>query len=337
MKLLYLSCHEILEYDEIKLFLELGIDVFSFGAYLNPEKPGLGKRSSLPLKQDPVALELAKKCTKEKMLPELINLFDVIFVMHTPAWIVQNWEIMKHKIVIWRSIGQSTSDVEQLLAPMRAEGLKIVRYSPRERTIPQYNGEDAIIRFYKDPEEFKGWVGNVPRVMNVTQSMAKRDHFCNFEFYKYLMTGFPWVIYGPENEWAGRNNAGFVSYDTLKASYQRNRVYFYTGTFPASYTLNFIEAWMTGIPVAAIGPRLGNASFFEGQSTYEIQELIENGVNGFVSDNEDELREFLLFCLGSREFAKQIGESGRKAAIKTFGKDKIKKQWKKFFRRLGKL
>ena len=334
MKLLYLSCHEILEYDEIKLFLELGIDVFSYGAYLNPYDEKAGKRAALPLKQDPDLVQLANACSKEKMLPELIEPFDVIYCMHLPAYIANNWDIMKHKTVIWRTIGQSTSDVEQALAPMRAEGLKVVRYSPRERTIPQYIGEDAMIRFYKDPDEFKGWTGDILRVMNVTQSMEKRDHFCNWDLFKHMMQGFPWVIYGQENEWAGNNCGGMVSYETLKKMYQANRVYFYTGTFPASYVLNFMEAWMTGIPVVAIGPKWGNAKFFEGQSTYEIQDLIENEVSGFYSDDPEELREYLLMCLGSQEFSKKIGEAGRKAAIKYFGKKTIKDQWKQFFRGL---
>ena len=334
MRMLFLSCHEILEFDEIRLFLELGVDVFSFGAYLTDRGPGIGKRPSLPLKQDPDLVELAKVCSKERMLRDLIEPFDVIYVMHIPTWIVNNWEIMKDKTVIWRTIGQSTQQVEQSLAPMRAEGLKVVRYSPRERTIPGYIGEDALIRFYKDPNEFKGYEGSKTQVMNITQSMEKRDHFCNFAFFKHIMQGFPWTIYGQENEWAGDRNGGLVSYDTLKEMLRMNRVYFYTGTFPASYTLNFIESWMTGIPVVAIGPRLGNASFFQGQSTYEIQDLIEHGVTGFVSDDDEELRANMLMCLGSREFAKQIGEAGRREAIKHFGKKTIKKQWKQFFRGL---
>ena len=334
MKLLYLSCHEILEYDEIKLFLELGIDVFSFGAYLNAQTPGLGQRSPLPLKQDRALVELAQVCSKERLIPDLIDPFDVVYVMHTPVWLLNNWRFLRDKTVIWRTIGQSTRQVEEALAPLRADGLKVVRYSPRERTIANYIGEDALIRFYKDPDEFKGWDGSSLQVMNLTQSMAKRDYFCNFEFFKYILAGFPWKIYGRENDWAGEHNGGFVSYDILKKMLQLSRCYFYTGTFPASYTLNFIEAWMTGIPVIALGPKRGNASFFEDQDTYEIQDLIEHNRTGFISDSEDELREAMLLCLGSRDYAKEIGDAGRREAIKYFGKKAIKEQWKKFFRRL---
>jgi len=334
MKLLYLSCHEILEYDEIKLFLELGIDVFSYGAYLNPDNPGSGKREPLPLKQDPQLVELAKYSTKERLLPDLVEPFDVVYIMHNPQWVANNWELIKDKVVIWRTIGQSTRQVEEGLAPFRSAGLKVVRYSPREQTIPSFIGEDAMIRFYKDPDEFKGWNGNIGQVVSLCQSMAKRDHFCNFEFYKHIMSGFPWRIFGPENDWAGLNNGGFVSYDKLKEVLRQSRCYFYTGTFPASYTLNFIEAWMTGIPVVAIGPKRGNASFFEGQDTYEIPDLIENGVNGFVSDDEDDLTSYILSMLSVKDYAREIGEAGRRSAIEYFGKKKIKKQWKQFFRRL---
>ena len=48
-KILYLSCHEVLEYDEVSLLLELGHEVFSPGAYVEPANPG-GKtmRPSIP-------------------------------------------------------------------------------------------------------------------------------------------------------------------------------------------------------------------------------------------------------------------------------------------------
>jgi hypothetical protein len=36
MRLLYLSAHSVLEFDEVSLFRELGHYVFSPGAYVNP-------------------------------------------------------------------------------------------------------------------------------------------------------------------------------------------------------------------------------------------------------------------------------------------------------------
>ena len=100
---------------------------------------------------------------------------------------------------------------------------------------------------------------------------------------------------------------------------------------PASYTLNFIESWMTGIPVVAIGGEFGNPPFLENQFTYEIPFLIKNGVNGYCSDDLGKLTEYVKNLLEDHELAKKIGAAGREKAIELFGKEKIKKQWIKFF------
>ena len=159
MKLLYLSCHCVLEYDEIKLFKEIGIDVFSHGVYRDPNNPGDPKRPGIKCEVDPKLLELSNQCEKENLTRELIEQFDAVMVMHVPDWIINNWEIMKDKKVILRTIGQSSIDSESMLSQARREGLKIVRYSPRETTIPGFIGQDAVIRFYKDPAEFGPYTG----------------------------------------------------------------------------------------------------------------------------------------------------------------------------------
>jgi len=334
MKLLYLSCHSTLEYDEIKLFKEIGIDVFSHGVYANPNRPGDIKRPPIKGKFDHHLVYLSYRYGKEKLPREFTKPFDVIMVQHVPDWVILNWEVMKDKIVIWRSIGQSTIDVERLLEQPRREGMKIVRYSPRERTIPGYLGEDAVIRFYKDPDEFGPYIGNKKRVFNISQSFKQRIDFCNFDTFARVLYGLPWKVAGSENEPLGDHWIGCVPYDQLREELRQSRVYLYTGTYPACYTLNFIEAWMTGIPVVAIGPRLGNSPYEPGQETYEIPDLIENKKDGFYSDDMVELRDVVELLLERRDLSEEIGERGREKAIKIFGKKTIKKQWKEFFDKL---
>jgi len=331
MKLLYLSCHCVLEYDEVKLFKEMGIDVFSHGVYSNPNKPSDIKRPAIKSKFDHHLVYLSYRYGKEKLPREFIEPFDAVLAMHVPDWIINNWEVMKDKKVIWRSIGQSTIDIERIIAQARIEGMKIVRYSPREQTIPGYVGEDAMVRFYKDPKDFGSYTGELKRVITVGQSFKQRTDFCNYDVWDEVTKGMPRKVAGSENEPLGDEWIGCVNYKKLKDFYRRSRVFFYTGTYPASYTLGFIEAWMSGIPVVAIGPKLGNSPFEMGQRTYEVPDLIENGVNGFYSDDIKELRGYVEKLMGNVELAKKIGERGRQKAIKIFGKETIKKQWRKFF------
>jgi len=327
MKLLYLSCHSILEYDELKLFEELGIEYFSLGSYIDPQKPVDPIRPPLTQQVDPELLKIAPD--RNHIPKEFFDKFDVIVVMHIPEWIYDNWENMKHKTVIWRSIGQSTAAIEEKMFKYRQEGLKIVRYSPYEAYIPQTAGADAIIRFYKDPDEFRGYTGVQRQVITLAQDMKNRAEYCNYDTFLKITEGLPTRLYGNRNEASGELNGGYQTYEGMKQLMRDNRVYVYTGTQPASYTLNFIEAFMTGIPVVAIGSKFANSLNIAG-ATYEVESIINNAVNGFCSNDINKLKEYTRRLLDDEKMARRIGRMGRETAITLFGKENVKAKWAKF-------
>lgn len=337
MKLLYLSCHSVLEYDELSLLTELGLDVFSLGAYTEPRSTSNARPALIGLRHDPEDLaayhELAGQVgdIKCNLTKEFVDRFDVVMIMHMPQWVSRNWEVLRHKQVIWRTIGQSMTPLEKLMARYRADGLKIVRYSPMEENIPGYCGADAVIRFYKDPDEFKGWIGHDRHVITSSQLMVPRPWACNYFLYQRVTAPFPRKLYGSGNEEAGPFSKGDIPFEELKQALRAHRVYFSTGTRPASYTLNFIEAWMTGIPVVVIGPKLGNDPHFPDHDLYEIPRLISCGKDGFWSDDEQQLQEMIQSLLNDESLACRISECGRRTAIKYFGKATIKKQWNQFW------
>lgn len=339
MKLLYLSAHSILEHDELTLFTDLGIECFSLGAYTDPAghktlpRPGIkGMRSHPDLET------LSIKFPKTNLPQDLIDWADVIMIMHQPEWITENWERMKHKKVIWRSIGQSTRDVENMIRKPRYEGLKIVRYSPMERNIQDYLGEDVLIRFYKDPSEFAEWNGKEKRLINLTQSLKGRRELCHYDQIMGIIEGYPSLIFGTGNDDLGPLNGGELPYELMKGQLRDNRAFVYGGTWPACYTLSFIEAWMTGIPVLAIGSRLAEEiNAIPPQARfhyYDIPNLITAGQDGFVSDSIEELRYSAHLLLEDQTLAKRIGDAGRAKAMEIFGKSSIKEQWKSFFNEL---
>jgi glycosyltransferase involved in cell wall biosynthesis len=331
MKLLYLSCHAILEYDELKLFEELGIDYFSLGSYIVPHKPVDPIRPALTKIPDPELLSIAPD--RDNMPQEFIDKFDVIVVMHKKEWIINNWEKLKHKTVIWRTIGQSTPAYERELFQMRQEGLKIVRYSKREANITDNIGCDKVIPFYKDPEEFNSWNGLGNELIVFHQDLKNRGEFVGYQHVVNVMAGFPAHVYGPNNQNLEGLNGGFLSYQEMRQKMRDATVYLYTGTQPACYTLNLIEAMMTGIPIVAIGPKLWNSLDLAGD-VYEIPDIIHNAVNGFINDDIDKLREVVRYLLDNRSVAKRIGEMGRQTAIEWFGKDKVKQKWDEYLKSL---
>ena len=337
MRILYLSAHSILEADEVTLLQELEHEVFSPGAYVEPANPGNpGLRPHIFTTMNPQILEQYNKIgakypgedAKNFLTKGFVDNFDAVIIMHLPRWVTNNWLDMKHKFVIWRSIGQSTQHIEAELKPYRKKGLKVMRYSPKEKSIPGYVGEDAMIRFYKDENEWTGWTGETKEVITVAQSMKDRGDFCNFGIFDKATRDFPRKLYGTENKSSGIEG-GQLEYEVLKSALRASRVYFYAGTQPASYTLGFIEALMTGIPIVSIGPRHGNKVFSE-QQTFEIDSIIQNHVNGFWSDNPEELSNYIKQLLEDDVLAQKISQKGRQTAKAIFGKNQAKADWAQF-------
>lgn len=354
MKILYLSCHSVLEYDELVMLTEIehtlnpgfGIEVFSLGgAFQNPTQSGDYMRSVIPHgKFYPELYAVAMQCDKDNIHDELLQWCDVVLFMHNPSipgqkeqqrWLVRNWEKIKkyNKKAIWRSIGQSVPAIEKELQKYRAEGLKIVRYSPMEKLIPDYAGEDAMIRFDKDPGEFVGWTGEKKQVLTFAQSFKKRGDHLGYALYERVTAGFNKKVYGTENEDLGEVNGGTASYEELKKALRESRAFYYFGTIPAPYTLSIMEAMMTGIPVVAPGPELRAHPAFS-WPCYEIPDIIENGLNGYVSNNIAELSGYIQLLMDDETTARRIGEAGRRTAIRLWGKEDIMAQWSAFLKTL---
>lgn len=339
-KILYLSCHSILEFDEVKLLHELGHEVFSPGAYVEPDNPGdASLRPGIPgLAYDAEILAAWHKIAqahpgkdgKDFLTAEFVERFDVVIVMHMPRWITKNWSALKGKRVIWRTIGQSVVSTENQMKQYREQGMEIVRYSPKEATgLPGFIGQDALIRFYKDPDDYGPWNGNNNRVITFAQHMKSRGQACNYNVFEQTTREFPRHLFGPGNEgldWT----SGKVPFEQLQQEMKDNRVYFYTGTHPASYTLNFMEAWMTGIPIVALGPKYGNANYFVNHDLYEVSELLETNVTGICSDDPEVLKAGVRALMNDHDMAREMGEKGRAAAIHHFGKNMIKEAWRTY-------
>lgn len=336
MKLLYLSCHEVLEFDEISLFRELGIEVFSArtdSASMLPRLRPLVPRG-VSSEDDAAAFAALARPGRpilECLTREFVDRFDAVMVMHMPEKIMANWEAMRHKPVIWRTIGQSVPAHELTMQSYRSDGLRIVRYSPAERRLADHAGEDAIIRFYKDPREWGGWTGERPVVVCFSQFMPLRSVHCNYDTLLRVTQGLPCELYGPDNQDAGPLWRGCLSYEDLRLVLRTSRACFHTGTFPASYTLGFIEAWMTGIPVVSVGQQLFARAGRSLAGLYEVPDLIEHEVNGFASDQHDELQSCLRCLLTHWDYAREVSEAGRASALALFDKELVREQWRQLF------
>jgi glycosyltransferase involved in cell wall biosynthesis len=328
--------HSIEEYDQIRLLTSLGHEVFSIGGYINPAEPHDDKRPALPDAPHYPELHAAVDSlgTPDNLgaaqagIPDaILDWADTIIYHHYLDRLYGQWPRIKdwldgdsNRRVIWRTVGQSVDGNEAQAKPFRREGMEILRYSPKERNIPNYAGEDALIRFYKDPDEYKGWVGTEPTVIQVTQHLRQRDPYTNWGFWDEATRGLDRTPLGPGSEVIG--GPGSLTYDEMKAWLRVARVYLYTGTQPASYTLGLIEAMMTGIPVVSIGPSHMRV-FPYGHLLFEGHEIA-----GEWSDDPAEARDELAVLL--EEPLTFRSDVVRARAIELFGINTIREQWREF-------
>jgi len=71
---------------------------------------------------------------------------------------------------------------------------------------------------------------------------------------------------------------------------------------------------------------------FEQFNYYEIEEIIEHGVSGFIGHSIQEMRGYIEQLLNDHQLAKEISANARARAIELFGKEKISKQWDDFLK-----
>ncbi len=335
--LLILSSHAVLEYDDLRLFSRLGYDVFMPGAYADPTQ-GNGLRPGVP--EAPKHPELAALVVAQRekhagesdawpiidwgkadLHPDLVDWADIIMVNCFPeSWIGMQWDRIRHKRVIWRTIGQSDPAKERLMSGLHRKGMEIVRYSPAERRafepLGAFAGEDAMIRFAKDPDDYGPWIGDNAVVGNLAQHGSRpheRDAFINWAFVEEATQGLPTDFVGVNAEQKGGRSLG---YDDLREWLRHIRCMVYTGTQPASYTLGLMEAMLTGTPTVSIGPK-----------HMWLPELFE--AHEMVSYADAEGARFLLSQIleGDVEYLNHYTAVMRQRGVDLFNYDVVGAQW----------
>lgn len=282
MRILLLTAHDVAEYDDLRMLTDLGHDVFSIGAYTDPARSSGTIRPPLP--DVPAHPWLAEACEAKRRehegqplqawlegelhplvdwakadLPgEVLEWAEVVICHHyLEPWIGAQWDRLRSKRVIWRTCGQSNARLEEHMRRLHDDGLTIVRYSPQEEVaftrLGVFAGQDALIRFGKDPADYGPWTGEERVVGNVTQDMAGRGEFCGLSSWLAMARSLPTRPAGLHSERLP-NGLGALTYPDMLDYLRRVRTYYYTGTQPASYTLALMEAMLTGVPVVSMRP-----------------------------------------------------------------------------------
>jgi hypothetical protein len=150
-------------------------------------------------------------------------------------------------------------------------------------------------------------------VLTVAHDFIKRDYALNYSGWKRITDGLPSKAVG---ETDGLSKAS-ESVQYLVKEYQNALVYINPSTLSPVPT-SMLEAMACGCAIVST-------------ATCEIPNIIEHGVNGFMSNDEKELRGYIEHLLANPEEATKMGYQARKTITEKFSEDRFIKQWNFIF------
>ena len=331
--------HAIEEYQQLDLLTSLGYEVASLGAYIDPAHPHVDIRPPLPdIPRYDIIHDESERLKAEGLEPqEALSdaMFEwrgddgVLIFHHFLGRLFKQWPRVRdwmkgERRVIWRSVGQSVANNEREASPFRMTGLERVAYSPREANIPDYSGHDAVIRFWGEAVS-EPWTGQHERVITIAQNLRQREPYTNWSFWDSATRGLPRLPIGPGSEVIG--GTGSVAPERLRDLLLESRVFVFTGTQPASYTLGLVESLHAGIPVISIGPSWMRIDY----GGHDASEMFEgHELAPLWSNDPNRVRHMARELLHDEAYADEISARSRTLAAIHFDRDTVGRQWKAY-------
>ena len=155
--------------------------------------------------------------------------------------------------------------------------------------------------------------------LSVVNDWINRDWCCGFRIWQNVIKNFPHYVIG---DTPGLSQPA-SSTEELALSYAKSRIFLNTSTISPVPTA-LLEAMSSGCAVVTT-------------ETCMIPEIIKNGVNGFMSNDESELREYLATLLNDEELAIKMGEQARKTILENFSEEVFVDNWNIFLNKAAKI
>ena len=171
-----------------------------------------------------------------------------------------------------------------------------------------------VIKHCVDTEVFKPKAHKRNKsVLSVVNDFANRDYCCNYSGWQRITKDLPVRLVG--------NSPGLSEpakdIDDLVDEYRKAGVFLNTSTVSPVPT-SLLEAMACGCAVVST-------------ATCMIPEIIENGVNGFISNDESELRSYVEQLLEDPELAGRLGAEARKTVTEKFSEQEFINNWNEVF------
>ncbi len=178
-------------------------------------------------------------------------------------------------------------------------------------------GEADVIHHGIDTDLFKPGLNRQAIILSVVNDWIGRRVICGFDTWQRITKGLPVAVLGDTK---GLSKPA-ASVEELSKTYQQSRIFLNTSL-------------ISPIPTALLeGMAAGCACV--STSNCMIPEIIEHGVNGFISNDERELRGYLELLLKDEGRAKELGEAARKTILEKFSLSSFVNKWDSYLREIA--
>jgi len=150
-------------------------------------------------------------------------------------------------------------------------------------------------------------------ILTVANDFVNRDYCLNYKGWERITSGLQTKLIG---DTPGLSKPASSTAELVE-EYNKCGVYFNSSTLSPIPT-SLLEAMSCGCPVVST-------------ATCMIPEIIENGVNGFISNDENELRSRLEYLLFNKEVAVSMGEKARQTIESKFPESSFVAKWNNIF------
>lgn len=186
----------------------------------------------------------------------------------------------------------------------------ITQYSKDQWNI---NAPGEVVYHGVDTDLFKPASGYRSGVLTVAHDFINRDYALNYQGWERITQGLDRKVIGATE---GLSEAAADINELVKA-YQQARVYINPSVLSPVPT-SMLEAMACGCPVVSM-------------DNCAIPEFVEHGVNGYLSNDEEELRLWIKHLFDNPKVADEMGQAARETVLKKCSKDRFTSEWNNIF------
>ncbi len=161
--------------------------------------------------------------------------------------------------------------------------------------------------------ETKNKIDYPPFCLNVVNYFPDRNWCCGFDLWREVTKNLPTLVKGKSSNRAFSRPA--EDKDELRYYYQQARLFLNTSLHSPIPTV-ILEAMSCGCPIVST-------------ETCMIPEVVEHGVNGFMSNDPEELEGYCIKLLNDPVLANKMGQAARKTIEDKYNLPKFIENWNK--------